>query len=235
MQYKVCFKCHINKPLDEFHKHSRMADGHLNKCGVCTTDDVRKWREKKGKQEERRERYARELDLGTRTRQRSQEEISATKDPLRGKKNKQEYYKLHYEKLRGLANARARRDENRIPLLAKRKERYWNDPTYRIRVVLSRRLGMALKNNYKAAKTMALAGATAEIVRAHIESLFQEGMSWANYGQWHIDHVIPFAAFDMSQESHQRQVCHYTNLQPLWAKDNLRKSSKISTVGSMGY
>lgn len=57
---KVCFKCKQEKPISAFHKHSRMKDGHLNKCGVCTTDDTRKWR-KKQPEGERYRRYLREI------------------------------------------------------------------------------------------------------------------------------------------------------------------------------
>lgn len=51
-------------------------------------------------------------------------------------------------------------------------------------------------------------------------------MSWSNYGKWHIDHIIPCAAFDLSDEFEQRACFHYSNLQPLWAYDNIGKSDK---------
>lgn len=63
-------------------------------------------------------------------------------------------------------------------------------------------------------------GCTASELRAHFEILFVEGMSWDNYGQWEIDHIRPVSSF--SQEE-WRSVNHYTNLQPLWAADNLKK------------
>jgi len=64
---------------------------------------------------------------------------------------------------------------------------------------------------------------------AHLESKFQEGMSWENYGKngWHLDHIIPLSAFDLTDPEQLKIACHYTNIQPLWARDNLVKSNKI--------
>lgn len=74
-------------------------------------------------------------------------------------------------------------------------------------------------------RTMDFVGCSTDILRQHIESQFKKGMSWDNYGEWHIDHIIPLqCAIDMDEVF---TLCHYTNLQPLWAKDNLSKSSKM--------
>jgi hypothetical protein len=60
-----------------------------------------------------------------------------------------------------------------------------------------------------------------------LEKQFTKGMNWKNYGKWHIDHIKPCASFDLSLEHEQKLCFHFTNLQPLWAKDNIRKSDKI--------
>lgn len=78
----------------------------------------------------------------------------------------------------------------------------------------------------KAAKTESLVGCTVEFLRGHIESLFVDGMNWENRHLWHIDHIKPCSKFDLTQEEEQRKCFHYTNLQPLWAKDNILKSNK---------
>ena len=83
-------------------------------------------------------------------------------------------------------------------------------------------------NKAKTTKTATfnqLLGCTYQALAAHIESRFQPGMSWENRDEWHIDHIKPCASFDLSCPDQQRACFHYTNLQPLWAQDNLRKGA----------
>lgn len=77
--------------------------------------------------------------------------------------------------------------------------------------------------------TFELLGCTLEELYAHIEAQFLPGMSWGNYGHdtWHIDHIKPCASFDLTDPEQQRVCFHYTNLQPLWAIDNIRKGAKL--------
>ena len=83
------------------------------------------------------------------------------------------------------------------------------------------------KNGYKkSSKTEAIIGCSMEDFRNHIASLFQEGMSFDNYGQWHLDHITPLAT--ASTEEDVLRLNHYTNLRPLWAIDNLKKGSKVA-------
>ena len=64
-------------------------------------------------------------------------------------------------------------------------------------------------------------------LKLYIESQFQSGMTWDNYGAWHLDHVIPCDAYDLSDPEQQKLCFHYTNLQPLWAEENLMKHNKL--------
>ena len=52
-------------------------------------------------------------------------------------------------------------------------------------------------------------------------------MSFKNYGKWHIDHIIPCSKFDLTKRDEQLKAFHYTNLQPLWANENFKKSNKL--------
>jgi DNA/RNA endonuclease G (NUC1) len=114
---------------------------------------------------------------------------------------------------------------------AYRKEYYSKkgkiDSIYRIKQALRRRINHALRGTSKSAPTFTLLGCPIDIFRAHLEKQFKPGMSWSNYGKWHIDHIRPCASFDLSKQEEQKKCFHYTNLQPLWALDNLHKSSRI--------
>jgi hypothetical protein len=73
---------------------------------------------------------------------------------------------------------------------------------------------------------MALVGCSIEELRLHLESQFVAGMTWANYGEWHVDHIRPCAMFDLTQDAQQRECFNWSNLRPLWGVENLRKGSK---------
>ena len=98
--------------------------------------------------------------------------------------------------------------------------------TARIAVNLRRRLRKAVLGRAKSAQTLDLLGCTVDHLLGHLAAQFQPGMNWDNYGEWHIDHVRPCASFDLTDLEQQRQCFHYSNLQPLWAADNLAKSDK---------
>lgn len=99
------------------------------------------------------------------------------------------------------------------------------NPLAKIAACLRSRLGSAIANNIKTGKTLELLGCSIVQLKDHLESKFQEGMSWDNYGRkgWHIDHIRPCASFDLGDPGQQKKCFHYTNLQPLWARDNIAK------------
>ncbi len=70
-------------------------------------------------------------------------------------------------------------------------------------------------------------GCSPSHLEQHLESQFTDGMTWDNYGDWHVDHIKPISSFDLSTESERIAANHYTNLQPLWAEDNLKKSNSF--------
>jgi hypothetical protein len=86
---------------------------------------------------------------------------------------------------------------------------------------------MALKGICKSARTMKLVGCSIEELKNYLKKQFVAGMSWKNHGKWHVDHIRPCITFDLSKPNEQRKCFHYTNLQPLWAIDNLEKKDKF--------
>jgi len=124
------------------------------------------------------------------------------------------------------------RDNNREHLRKYHNDRYKNNPQRRMYETLCKRMRQALKNANKSDSTMNLVGCDIDSLRLHLEKLFEDGMNWDNHGEWHIDHIRPCASFDLTDPEQQRVCFHYTNLQPLWAKDNLSKGDKWEEVES---
>ena len=121
------------------------------------------------------------------------------------------------------------REENKGKINAQQRERYSNDPDYKMKMILSRSTRRALNGEMKASPTRELLGCTFKQARAHIKKQFKPGMNWDNWKHdgWHVDHIIPLASFDMSDPDQQRRANHYTNLQPMWAAENMSKSDSI--------
>ncbi len=126
---------------------------------------------------------------------------------------------------------KARHNEWRISTgwsVKRHRERYANDPVYKLKMDLRNRLRAAIKGKAKSGSAVKLLGCSGEHAIAHIEAQFQTGMTWDNWGLqgWTIDHRVPLSAFDLQDPEQLAKACHYTNLQPLWAIDNLRKGGK---------
>lgn len=131
------------------------------------------------------------------------------------------------------ANSRAYYYENKTEVLKKtavrHKARLQVDVNYKIAAYLRTRTYNALHSGWKAGSAIKDLGCTVEELRVHLESIFQPGMSWDNHAVhgWHIDHILPLASFDLSDPEQFKIAVNYKNLQPLWAEDNLIKSSKV--------
>jgi hypothetical protein len=119
---------------------------------------------------------------------------------------------------------------NNISSISKKAmERYNKDPEHKLKHVLRVRIQKALKLNCKTTSSIELLGCNISEYRIYLESKFTEGMNWENYGRkgWHIDHIIPCDSFNLSDIEQQKQCFHYTNTQPLWWFDNLKKHTSI--------
>jgi len=128
-------------------------------------------------------------------------------------------YKKAYDKI---YRANNRKHKNKYL-----RDRRKNDPNFKLVYYLRTGVKDALKGRRKSKPTLKLLGCTIEELWKHFESNFQPGMTRENHGRWHIDHIRPCASFNLSDPEQQQKCFHYTNLQPLWAIDNMKKGSKI--------
>jgi hypothetical protein len=113
---------------------------------------------------------------------------------------------------------------------------YHNKGKYDIQFVISERLRgrlrRALKNGRnngatKVVSAIELVGCTPEQLIAHLQAQLKDGMTWENYGDWHIDHIRPCNSFDLQDTEQQKTCFHFTNLQPLWGRENILKGDKL--------
>ena len=215
MKKKICSKCNIEKDVCEFNKRKDSKDGHRNECKICwylkNQDYIKKHSQKK--QEYNNKWFSKNTD----------------------------YYKKYYKKNEKKFLEHRIKFTNLNPEY--NKKYYFNNKTYYSDYVMFRYNNYSLyklshnirnrittflnsKNITKNNPTFNIVGCTPEFLKEHTEKQFKEGMSWELMGKHiHIDHIIPLASAKTEEEIYK--LCHYTNLQPLWVEDNLRKGDKI--------
>lgn len=122
-------------------------------------------------------------------------------------------------------------EKNKEYVLTRNKEYFSNkkknDIQFRIACNLRSRLSKAISQKTKTGSAAADLGCSLKEFRKHIQSKFKDGMSWDNYGDWHLDHIMPLSSFDLTNEGEFREAVHFSNIQPLWANENLSKGARI--------
>jgi hypothetical protein len=214
MEYKKCTgPCGLEKSLADFY-FTKSRQTYTAMCKTCTCIQTGKY-----KKEHRENNNIRQIQYY----QENKNDI-CKKNKQYYEKNKdkvKEYHKQYYIKHRNEINERD----------MKRKK---DDVNFRIRAGLRSRLNRAIKNGQKAGSAVKDLGCSIEFLKQYLSQKFYlnsetgEIMSWDNYGLygWHIDHIVPLSSFDLTNREQFLKAFHYTNLQPLWAKDNLLKSNK---------
>ena len=139
-------------------------------------------------------------------------------------KQKRDYYKRNQDKKKEYS--RKYHKENKLRKNEYVKNKYKNDINYRLSELLRCRIRTAIKQNKKQGSAVKDLGCTLGELKRYLEEKFEVGMTWENHGEWHIDHKKPLCTFDLSNREDFLKACHYTNLQPLWRKDNLEKGKK---------
>lgn len=235
MERKICNKCKEEKGLCDFYNYKKSKDGKRTICKKCmnkiNSEYVNNNREKVKKIKDK---Y-----------------VNNNKDKVKMSKQKWEfmnpdYKKNHYTQNKDtyIKNSLKNYNKNKDSILKKRKiyyndnkeniflsiyEKYRKNPLFRLKISVRNRIRVFLKNKNtpKKNKTFDIIGCDPIFLKEFLEKKFFDGMSWDNYGLygWHIDHIIPLSS--AKNEEEMLKLCHYTNLQPLWSKDNLKKSNKI--------
>lgn len=138
-----------------------------------------------------------------------------------------EYRKRNPEKVKAYAAIYRSKAGTKIKSNARATNRRKVDPVFKMACYLRSRTLSAFKQRCwkKDSRTEKMLGADYHTVLRHIEASFSNGMNWRNYGKWHIDHVKPLSSAKTIEDL--LPLCHYTNLQPLWAIDNMKKGKKI--------
>lgn len=106
---------------------------------------------------------------------------------------------------------------------------YQSKPQVALGLRLRQRLHGVLGVGTQSGRAIRLLGCSLGHLKFHLEALFEPGMTWENRGHgWHVDHVLPLSSFDLTDQAQLARACHFTNLQPLWARDNMAKGAKIT-------
>jgi len=208
MENKICDKCGLEKSLTEFYFRTDSRK-YRNMCKKCCQGQ--------GK-------------IYTNNHRKQKKEY----DTIYYKENIDDILKRNKKYREDNPDLIKRERINYQPIKTKRHlERLETDINYKITNRLRIRLNDVVRNNRKAGSAVKDLGCDVVYLKNYLEVLFcvdpktNKIMSWENYGEWHIDHIIPLASFDLTDREQFLKACHYTNLQPLWAEDNLKKGSKI--------
>lgn len=196
---KKCTKCQGEKSLSEFWNKKTASDGKRSKCITCEKQENKKYQIKN------KEVLSRKAKIAS----------------IKNKKRKSEYFK----------NWWAKNKHKKIKKSTEyKKDRYHSDELFKLSELIRgscKRITKAIKKN-KNMRSLEYLGCTLEEFKKHIESQWQEGMAWDNHSLdgWHIDHIVPIDWYIKNSDD-PWEANHYTNLQPLWAKENLSKNNKI--------
>jgi hypothetical protein len=233
---KQCPKCKEYKLLDEYHSDKSRAFGKRPKCKSC---DKQYYQENKKRikqyREENKERilkYVRHFyqenkaskkQYAKQYREENKERINLRNKQYR-EENKERIKQYREE---NKASKKQYYQENKKRIKQYHNKRIQTDPLYKMRCNISSiiRLSMRRQGYTKSSKTYQILGCDFETFKKHIERQFTKGMNWNNHGKWHYDHIIPISFAKTEEEI--IKLNHYTNFQPLWAEDNIRKSNNI--------
>lgn len=209
-----CNKCLVEKSDAEFPKSSRRKSGLRATCKVCINTLNKQYRD------------CNKAQYNTARKRSYHANPEKYREYARQSARKSVDKKAAYDKVYRKENSEKIASYKRKWAIKRRQ----NNIEYRVRLNLRRRIHHVIRSGRKSASTMELLGCTIEFFLKHIESQFLPGMTWDNYGTtgWHIDHIKPCYTFDLTKEEDQKECFHYSNMRPLWAKDNLSRKRNVT-------
>lgn len=213
---KICSRCKRNLPDECYHKSTSRKSGLQPKCKECRREclnvEVEKERKHKWYQEHK-----------AHANSKSKEWVENNHEKRKG--IARDYYHNNREEIKSRISSPERKNKRN----KYQKDRYKNDISYRVKQILRGSIYKYMNKIKNRMHFKELIGCSVEFLVKYLESKFLEGMSWDNYGKdWHIDHIKPCTKFNLELKEEQLKCYHYSNLQPLWAIDNIRKSNKWS-------
>jgi hypothetical protein len=243
-QTKTCKKCGETKPLSEFYKAAGCVDGHRGECKKCTVAGQREHKQKpdvKVRVAEYLAAYRQDPEnverLNARSRERYATNDNGFKDKVEGYRNSPEAKAAQrgYQEKRNAdplyresERARKQTPEYREWRRNWFRKRFEEDEEFRLGLTLRSLVKVVLKatGKKKVVKTVDLLGYSTHQLRDRIACQFSTGMSWANHGEWHIDHKKSVAEFIRQGITDPAVINMLCNLQPMWAADNIIKKDK---------
>jgi len=221
---KKCNKCKCEKDDILFSKQPKNKDRLENQCKSCRLVDHRRRKSVKNPTGIRLISNNEKLGIGKLCNKCKQDKLF--EDFNKGNKlNKfglNSYCKICQSKI-----GKQYFTNNKSRIIGKLQKKLKEDSLFKLKHNIRGLIRMSFKNigHNKKSKTFEILGCTSQEFYEHIESQFLEGMNWDNRKLWHIDHIIPISL--AKTEEDVIKLNHYTNLRPLWAIDNIRKSNKI--------
>lgn len=240
---KSCNTCTELKPLDQFYANKATSDGKAGDCKVCAKARANAWYHNNKERAATAAKIYREAnkEIGVARAQKWAEENREKSRQIKSawKKRNPEVVRRHAREAAAKKDPELKarikkiyRSENPHVARAYNQKRRAENPHQRVHDAMGNRFRDVLRSNKGGKSWRELAGYGVKELRSHLEKQFVEGMTWDNYGEWHIDHIRPVASFDFEVEFEKtvRACWALTNLQPLWAIDNIKKGKKWDGV-----
>ena len=258
METKVCSKCGLEKSLSEFYKDNQKKDGLTSICKICTNNRVKIYKEENSEKvkESKQKHYLKNKDKYSNLNQKWKKEnpeymsnysklyyvknreilIECSRNYYETNKDNvleksKEYVKNNFDKTSDYQ--KKYREDNKEKLQNYKyyysKNRRETDILFNLKNNVRHRVSefLKVKNIRKKNKTFEIVGCSPQFLKEYLEKQFVDGMTWESRSEWHIDHIIPLSSAKTEEELYK--LCHYSNLQPLWAGDNLSKGTKVFT------